>query len=208
MIYIVSGYMRSMTSAMMRGLIAGGMDPVYNRDRDEFFTRTFADAEGYHPNATGFFELSLQEIRAIGFPRQHEGKLIKILYEGVGNLAVLESGYRVAIMIRDPVEIFWSYKAFFGVAPPFAQHTTEETLAAYRALIQELHATCVNRRDVRSVHLVSAKALVADPLRVYGDLAAAGWPVDAEKAAATIDRKAARFEGPALPQEVNLQVVA
>ena len=79
MIYVVSGFMRTGTSMMMKALEAGGMDASYKQSRDVMKDH-YAD-EYYNPNIGGLYELEKQDYQKWDFPRDYEGKLIKALGE-------------------------------------------------------------------------------------------------------------------------------
>ncbi len=53
MIYLVSGDMRTGTSMMMQALEAGGLEAVYNENRDRM-NQQYGDKD-YQPNGGGFY---------------------------------------------------------------------------------------------------------------------------------------------------------
>ena len=55
-VYIVSGYMRSGTSMMMKVLEGAGMSARYNREKDAVLEAKYG-REDYHPNPGGFFRV-------------------------------------------------------------------------------------------------------------------------------------------------------
>ena len=55
MLYIVSGFMRTGTSMMMKALEAGGLEAAYQQSR-EAMRKRYAD-EHYDPNVGGRYEL-------------------------------------------------------------------------------------------------------------------------------------------------------
>ena len=71
-LYVVSGFMRTGTSMMMKALEAGGLEACYRQSREEMRLR-FAD-EHYDPNVGGLYELEREDYREKGFPRKYEGK--------------------------------------------------------------------------------------------------------------------------------------
>ena len=84
-IYIVSGWMRSGTSMMIRALEAGGMEAVYTPG---------------HPD----YELSKEDYRLNRSPELYEGKVVKSLRFGTEQMWPWPGGYRVVFMDRDSRE--------------------------------------------------------------------------------------------------------
>lgn len=138
-LYVVSGFMRSGTSMMMKALEAGGMEAVYRQSRDVMKDR-FADAE-YDPNIGGLFELERADYQKPDFPHGYEGKLIKALRMGPGRMAVMPGGIRVVFMQRDPEEIRQSYMAFFG--------RSDFTVEQIETDVERSLVAARNRRDTR-----------------------------------------------------------
>ena len=188
--HLVSGYMRSGTSMMMGALIAGGMEPFFDPSRDRL-NEAFGDDE-YRPNPA-YYEPTGEQIRTLGFPRQYAGKLLKILYGGVAEMAPLPDGYRVVFMWRDPEEIRQSYEGFFHPrkAPAWLPEGYEERM---RLALDHLH----NRKDVRSVTELHYRDVVEDPETAFRALRDAGWPVDVVAAAAHVDPSLCRYRLEAL----------
>lgn len=182
MIHVVSGFMRSGTSAMMSALIAGGMAAAYSTDRNKL-ADSRSDAH-YHPNRSGLYEVPLVEYGGVNFPLQYQGKLIKVMSWGLDGMAVNPQGYRVVLMMRDPEEIRQSYEAFFDQplrVPWFAQYAERMDRA-----VKMLR----NRNDVLSVNVMQYRDLVENPLP---ELAMLDWPIDVKAAAKTIDPLQCRF---------------
>ena len=88
-LYVVSGFMRTGTSMMMRALEAGGMNAAYRISREKM-REHYAD-EFYDPNIGGLYELERKDYQSFYFPRQFEGKLIKALNNFLIYLAFLSS---------------------------------------------------------------------------------------------------------------------
>lgn len=186
MIYVVSGFMRTGTSMMMNALSAGGLDPVTNPSRDHMNDR-FGD-EYYQPNPNGFYELTRQEYRQLDFPKQFDGKLIKLLYAGLHRLAVHH--YRILFMKRHPEEIRQSYEAFFGIVPLQYMQVFDNYKAIMTEAVNQLH----NRRDVASVHVFEYRQVVEHPFAHFEELASDGWPIDPAKAVTVVDPDQCRFK--------------
>ena len=181
MIYIVAGSQRTGTSMMMRALMAGGLQADYDPSRDQMNDQ-YGD-EDYKPNAGGFYELRKDQYQAVGFPRAHEGKLIKVLNEGVLKIAPrsAEDPYRIVFMRRDAEEMRQSWQAFFGVnmTHPAADDERQDIIEGALRMRRDCDVVTVRYRDF----------LTGPPhhsawfsLMVYH-----GWPIDPATAAATID---------------------
>ena len=183
MIHIVSGFMRSGTSAMMAALIAGGMPAAWSEDRDQLASSR-AD-EHYHPNKAGLYEVPLAEYGAVDFPLKYQDRLIKVMAWGLDGLAVNPRGYRVVLMRRDPEEIRQSYEAFFD------QPLRMPWFSQYAERMERAVKTLRNRIDVLSVDVMQYRDLVTSPL---AELAMLDWPVDVRAAAETIDPLQCRFK--------------
>lgn len=174
--YIVSGYIRSGTSMMMKALMAGGLNGYYN-EKTEARLRRMATPE-YKANPNGFYELSGREMNADDFPKKHEGRLIKVLHNGLSKLSI--GKYKIVFMLRDPAEIMQSIKKVYGkncILDP----------KKYDLWMKESIAYLMNRRDVR-VTVLNYSDVVKDPLRSFQKLRKAGFPINPVKAAATVDK--------------------
>lgn len=180
MIYIVSGFPRSGTSVMMQALEAGGFETIKNEQRSKRVHGR--DDSQYQMNPDDVYESTEKERMDHNWPRQHEGKVIKVVTMWLSNLAVWPGGYRVLFMRRNLEEIRQSYEAAFNRCLTVEQInnavcTARETLA--------------NRRDVIDVHQIWYENLVmGDP--VY-ELTNLNWPIDVDKAANIIDPSRYRF---------------
>ncbi len=183
MIHIVSGYMRTGTSMMMAALEAGGLNAIKNETRDEW-ADTFSDND-YHPNKQGLYELHGRQIQEHLFnPDMSEGKLIKILFAGVPRLAAAK--YRIVFMEREWEECRQSHMAFFGVEPRINENQFHQMMAYTKGILRQrndIALTCFWYRDV-----------LREPLKHFKRLAKAGWPIDAEKAAAIADRTQCHYK--------------
>lgn len=180
--FIVSGYMRTGTSMMMRALVAGGLAPIYNKARDRM-NRQYGDKH-YQPNKDGFYELSRQEYRQFGFPRMYQGKLLKCMYGGLWQMVV--GDYKVVFMMRDPEEIRQSFEAFFSrPLPPMFKR--------YKEVMGDTIEMLKNRKDTQ-VDIFEYREVISDPLRHFKLLKAHGWPIDIIRAAKIVDPKKIRFK--------------
>lgn len=183
-VYVVSGFMRTGTSMMMRALEAGGLEARYRQDRDTMKNRYRDDQ--YDPNLGGLYELERKDYRAFGFPAGYEGKLIKALNQGVPRMAVMPGGIRVVFMRRDAEEIRQSYDAFFGRELQNIDHL-ERNMAD---IIQRIR----NRRDVLSLDVLWYRDVVDDPIAAFQTLVDSNWHIDAQAATATVEPELCRFK--------------
>lgn len=168
---------------MMHCLSCGGMDVAKSESRDSIADQ-HADAH-YHPNASGLWEIPLQEYGKPGWPRQYDGKLIKIMAWGLRQMAAHR--YKVVLMQRDPEEIRQSYEAFLG-----RPHGGPWDLSKYQDHMQETQREMESRKDVDFLILDYAD-VVSDPMRAMSNLAACGWPINAKESAKHVDSKQYRF---------------
>lgn len=179
-IYIVAGSQRTGTSMMMRALMAGGLEADYDPSRDAMNDRHGDDH--YRPNDGGFYELRRDQYQASGFPRAHEGKLIKVLNEGVLKIAPRSQAdrYKIVFMRRDFEEMRQSWVAFFGVGAdhPGLRGDAQQRMADILGILRL-------RRDVDVLPL-QYRDVVAAPLRTFEALAAIGWPIEPGSAAAEV----------------------
>lgn len=186
MIYLVTGWMRSGTSMMMGALRAGGLEVVHDPSRKEEFS--VWEDEHYEANPQ-YWEPSTEMIKTPGFPRGHDGKLMKVLWGGLGWLAPTR-GLRVVCMKRDPEEIRQSMEAFWPRtrAPEFLSEP-----GGYEERLQLTVDILNNRRDVHSVTVLEYADVVADPFAVFRGLEISGWPINHTSAAAHVQPELYRF---------------
>ena len=176
-VYIVSGYMRSGTSMMMKVLEGAGLSARYNTRKDEVLGEKYGRGD-YHPNPEGFFELGRKDFDDPGFPGIFSGQLIKVLHWRLKGLP--SHPYRICFMVRDPKEIEVSYLKMFQRRPPFV-------LQRYHELVDEV-VTDVNSRGDSEILLVDHAEMLKNPTGVLKRLREAGWPVtDIEKGANQVD---------------------
>ena len=184
--YIVSGYMRTGTSMMMQCLVACGMESVHDLRREQMNQR-WGD-RFYRPNKHGFYEPWYSQLRDPGFPRQYEGKLLKVLWGGLSALVELPGGYKIVFMRRHPEEIRQSYEGFFGkpLRLPSLFHYEERMRYALDYI--------ENRSDMQLSAVFQYRDVVDNPLPAFQKLANAGWPIDPHVAAAQVDPTQCRFK--------------
>ena len=168
MIYIVSGFMRTGTKMMMESLQAGGMDLLGDVNDD--------------------YELSKEEIAtAVLNPHTIDGKLFKCIAGGLLRLSSWK--YKVLYMQRDYNEIKASCDKRFGEGEHICSQKEYYQLMRYTAGVIDM------RRDIQWIG-IQYRAVLSEPLAVFKEIARAGWPIDAEKAAAVVDpQKCHHHEG-------------
>lgn len=180
--YIVSGYMRTGTSMMMKCIMeASDLEACYDEER-EFLNERYGD-DYYLPNPGGFFELARKKVLRIGFPRDFQGKLIKVLY---GELMSLVAGdYKIVFMMRDKEEIRQSYETFFKMGSP-------QSLEHYDELMKDTIERAAIRRDVDIVQF-NYSDVINHPKQKFQTLYDHGWPINVRKAATLVDPQLYRF---------------
>jgi hypothetical protein len=183
MIYIVSGFMRSGTSMMMRALEAGGMQVARSLRRDVDLNRRFADVSGPEPFVPNeaYYELDEPVHLVSDFPRAYDGQLVKALYYSLPLLPTWE--YRIIFMRRAATDIRTSMLAAFNDQRSMAW--SEPVLNAH---LDRLIEVLRDRRSVKTLDVVQYEDVLGDPLRVFKAL---DWPINAI-AAADVPRPSAR----------------
>ena len=166
---------------MMKASEAGGLEAVYNENRDRM-NQQYGDKD-YQPNGGGFYELSQRQYMEPGFPRMHQGKLIKGLHGGITR--IVAGNYRIVYMHRDAEEVRQSHEAFFGKPPP---HVGD----AYYAVMANAIGILRQRRDVQ-LTVLQYRDVVDEPLKAFRLLESLGWPIDPVKAAAVVNPDLCRF---------------
>lgn len=183
-VYVVSGWMRSGTSAMMRALEAGGMEACYRQSRDVMKNR-YRD-EHYDPNVGGLYELERADYQKPDFPRGYEGKLIKALQLGPAQMRTMPGGIRVVFMRRPAEEQRQSYMAFFGGQAP--------TVEQIEARVERALEAARNRRDTEVMELEYAD-VIAEPRKCLAQVGLFfGRRLDLDAATAVIDPTLYRYK--------------
>ena len=153
-LYVVSGYMRTGTTMMMKALEAGGLDAYYTNKE--------------------LRELSPTDFHPYDFPRQYEGRLIKCMGGALVSAAVMPYGMRVVFMMRDPREIEDSYEKMFGKGIYLDNYHRDMLY-----IIDRLN----NRRDVKSLTVLEYKDVVSKPLHSFKRIKDEGWDISCIEAA-------------------------
>ena len=183
MLYVVSGHMRTGTSMMMKALEAGGLDAAYQQSRDVMKDH-YAD-DHYDPNVGGLYELTRRDYNNPQFPRMYDGKVLKILNNGVNKMLVMPE-IRVVFMRRETEEIRQSYQAFFNQDLGIGDY--------FQTRMDEIVKQIRNRKDVKSCHEFWYRDVVQNPLMHFEALRDAGWAIDPSKSAAVVDPEYCRFQ--------------
>lgn len=189
-VYIVSGYMRSGTSMMMKALIQGGMTARYSIEKDRILDERYEGSD-YHPNPEGFYELGPKDFGSPLFPSDYEGFLIKALH---WRLKILPPFcYNVVFMLRNPKEIEVSYLKMFRHRPPFV-------LEKYESFVSETLELLESRKDM-TVTTVWHHDMIEQPEIVMNTLISRGFPMtDPENAIKAVNPKLYRSK----PQDIHM----
>lgn len=156
--FIVSGFPRSRTSALMAALHRGGMRCIYDAD-------FLPIAEEFNPQ--GFFEkrgpIELTE-------EEYENSVVKMKYSELKKIPMrLEC--KIAFLIRDSEEIKKSQQRALGQSQAEVKHPLIYTLSVGKVLAGlETKSNC-------EVTIVDSSELIDCPLGVLADLVIAGWPI-------------------------------
>jgi len=183
-IYLVSGFMRSGTSMMMRALEAGGLVVAKDTARTEAMNARWGEVDrpnAYLPN-DDYYELLAEPHLNPEFPAAFDGKLVKVMYGGVIKLPPWN--YRVVFMRRPARDIQISMLAAFDDASAICWREN------FDSQIQRIISILRDRRSFLSVDEVWYDEVLADPRKV---LAALGWPIDVEGAAQVPNATEKRF---------------
>lgn len=173
-IYLVSGFMRSGTSMMMRALEAGGLTVAKDTKRTEAMNARWGEVDkpnAYLPN-DDYYEMLTEPHLNPRFPAAYDGKLVKVMYGGVIKLPLWE--YRAVFMRRPANDIKLSMLAAFDDTSAICWREN------FDSQMQRIVSILRDRRSFLSVDEVWYDDVLADPRKV---LASLDWPIDAEKAA-------------------------
>lgn len=192
-VYVVSGYMRSGTSMMMKALEQGGMKASYNKDKDRILSEKYGQ-ESYHPNPEGFYELGRREFEDPDFPGMFRGQLIKALHWRLKMFPPYD--YKVVFMLRDPKEIEVSYLKMFRHRPPFVLKTYHEFMDR---TLKEL-----NERGDMDIVQVWHRDMIQNPTHTLSHLIEKGFPIsDLTASAASVNPDLYRSKRQNLTQVQN-----
>ena len=182
MLYVVSGFKRTGTSMMMHALIAGGLDGVYSEQR-QHITDKIPEGE-YNPNPNGFYECVSVNPQIM---EASDGKVIKVFgKELVGMQHVFDNGLRVVYMTRPFDDVIASLRLLGGKKPkakPIDQDRIDKFAEDQAAIVKLLN----NRKDIKSLTVLSFYDVVEYPRTHFEILAEGGWPIDPDKCAAAVN---------------------
>lgn len=198
MIYVVSGFRRSGTTAMMHALNAGGIPAVTSIEMDR------RSAE--YPSINGYVPTPIEHQYEIGrlvylngesmrnFVKAHPGTAIKVFFDGLPTLPVSE--YTVIFMRRNSEEIKASVKQVedFRALIKMGKNPTD---AGYFDVYKDYNSAdikhCLDIAQARSdmdVKVVWFDQLIAEPQETLEKLE---LPFDAAEAAKAINPEFYRF---------------
>jgi len=178
---VVSGFMRTGTSMMMRALEAGGLEATKSNERDKMNDR-FGDKD-YRPNPNGFYEIeNLSQVRQDDFMEKCRGKLIKAMFNDVLNIPVKD--YKIVFMIRDKEEIRQSFEAFFNTKAPMIERYDER--------MEHIIKLLKNRKDVQ-LTVLNYRDVIDNPRKEFQKLKDGGWKIDVDKCISIVDPNLCRF---------------
>ena len=192
MIYIVSGFMRSGTSMMMRCLEAGGLTVEYDKDREDHMQKDYPDgnpvfyeqthesriknlSHAAHENGMvyGYADSCLgSEDLANKFTQQYEGKVIKVLEPWLWCLP-RNANIEMIFMTRDPKEIRKSFNHMLG------RDLGADWVAEYWTMVND---KVTELRESFPVTITDYNKFIRHP--VFPE-----WGIDEAKAASVINKK-------------------
>ena len=185
-IYIVSGFPRSGTSMMMRALEAGGLAAIHDGCRTDAVRRNSTLIPGYDPNPHGFYECD--DLGRLDWSAC-VGRCVKVVRDNLCDHTP-SAPFAAVYLTRDPAEIRRSFPGTMSGPPGPA---TFNFLHDYWGTV-EADCRMLAGRAVSLVRL-HYPDVVADPRAAFSALAAAGWPIDVDRAAATVDPDLYRHRG-------------
>lgn len=165
-IYLIAGFPRSGTSALMRALDAGGLPAVHDAD----YGRLPSADPTYDPNPHGYYELRNREHKP-----EYAGRVVKCLNRQMLDVLNPVFRYRAVYLMRDPAEIKRSYARTVPNGRRDFSNYGRDVLNDVR-LLEGFGADVV---------LLKYRDVIDDPYRELSKLT--GWPFDVAAAAATID---------------------
>lgn len=173
-IYIVSGRPRSGTSMMMRAVIAGGLQGRYRKEQQPYKERVLENGEIYHFNPHGVFEGGVIDYSSGGGTKQ----VCKRFGRQLPHLPVVNNLiYNIVFLVRAEEEIIASLNTAFP--------RNDYSISSFWSL-EKVKAYIAQRNDFNAVFL-NFTDVIFRPREAFKRLATAGWPLDVDKACATVD---------------------
>jgi hypothetical protein len=174
--YIVSGLHRTGTSALVRAISEASTLTAHTDPEVEAIIRSREINPTYNPNPAGYFSHgSMFAPIADWIADTPDGSVMKAAPEaflqGTGSEPLM-----VILTDRPAEQIEASFAAAFGFDVPDHRYQARAQAEAILEQATNVVLSVVNFSD-----------LIAQPLATFTSLAANGWPIDAEIAAATID---------------------
>lgn len=179
MIYIVSSFHRSGSSMMMKCLIAGGMNAVWDNCQEDL--NKTAHRKGYYPNPNGFFALEDYKYKTPFFIKEHDKKLIKCPYNRLLDLP--KHSYKLIFMKRDPYEIRKSMAEF---SPYCSWGTNEAITHFYDLIVGELTNKITSRGDIDMI-TINYKDVVNNPMLEFTRISQNGWNINPSLCVSMVD---------------------
>lgn len=172
-IYVVSGTPRTGTSMMMRALMMGGIEAIYEKMRNEEFKKKVKD--GVYFNRHGVFELSKDQLENENFDTDYEGKLVKLL-SWAFQKRDFKAEMKVVFMIRDPKESSVSMRNFRQVSNPTRINDVDKAIVDIK-----------NRENVSSFVVFEYSEVLENPKKCFEKLKKEGWNINVDECIKTID---------------------
>ena len=174
--YIVSGLHRSGTSALIRAIAEASTLTAYVDENVEAVIRSREINPTYNPNPAGYFSHNAMfapiEDWLSATPDNSVMKAApEAFLQGTGSEPLT-----VILTSRPAGQIETSFMAAFGFGVEDRRYTAR---AQAQAILEQATNAVVT--------VVDFAELIDSPDQVFADLAANGWPIDADIAAATID---------------------
>lgn len=178
-VYLISNVHRSGSSMMMRCLIEGGLEGVFNTNTEN---QIFQD--DYDPNPNGFYENNV----AIEDLTWYENKLTKFPFRELLHLPI--GNYKILFLKRNPEEIRKSMLEF----TPFTSWGREMVvLEFYDEIVGHIISELNKRSDV-TLTVLNYRDIVSNPLEAFNKLVFDGWEINPVISASLVDETLHRFK--------------
>lgn len=178
-VYLISNVHRSGSSMMMRCLIEGGLEGVYNDNLDN---RIYQD--DYDPNPNGFYQNTVDENDLI----EYENKLTKFPFRSLLKLPI--GNYKILFLKRNPEEIFNSMLEF----TPFTTWGKDMVVLEFYEEVIGYIISELNKRSDVTLTVLNYRDVVSNPLESFNKLVSGGWKIDPVISASLVDETLHRFK--------------
>jgi hypothetical protein len=169
--FVVTGRPRTGTSMMMRCLdLSSDIIAEYDTNNDILANR-MQFSEDYSPNPNGYY-LPRKNI----FARDVPGGLIKMSLRRPQFLDSEIGNYKIVWMVRDEKERLNSWERAFG----------RKEIDSYDLLYESYESSLRDRNDC-TITYINYSDVINDPILVFEQLQADGWPIDPAIAASFVD---------------------